>query len=129
MESEPPSPLPSTSKTEQPDTCILQSINTVCELEIENFPDSASDMSEGEPDDIEEFPTNSTPNVSPSQILKFLNHTFRKRHVDIKEYFSDLHGFIETAKNIIRRPNDYHFTEPQCSRLKKHIVKAKMEMK
>ena len=87
-------------------------------------------MSEGEPDNIEEFPTNSTPNVSPLQILKFLNHTFRKRHIDIKEYFSDLHGFIielmaKMAKSIIRRPNDYHFTELQCSRLKKHIVKEK----
>ena len=90
VDSDPPAPLPSTlpeviskphplstssKKIKQAETSTSQNTSTACEPEIENFPDSASGMSEEESYDIEEIPHKQCFNRLAISNPQFLNQT------------------------------------------------------
>ena len=71
---------------------------------------------------------NDTTLVSQENVIKFLDDTFRKRHVKIKDYFPNLHNFIQTARSMIREPYQVNMSDPQFQRLRKCVTRAGKEL-
>ena len=67
---------------------------------------------------------NDTTLVSQENVIKFLDDTFRKRYVKIKNYFPNLHDFIKTARSMIRGPSQVNMSDPQFQRLRKRVTRA-----
>ena len=64
--------------------------------------------------------------VSQEDVIQFLDETFRKRHVKIKDFSPDLHAFLKTAKDMVHEPQK--MSEPQFQRLRKCTTKAGKEL-
>ena len=69
--------------------------------------------------------------VTPSddEIKAILRDSFRKRNVDLRDFFPDLPGLINCLKEFIRSPDDSVFTDINKYRLKNWIKKAQNDLK
>ena len=92
--------------------------------------DGASSIASGDSTEVWNDPGSfqepeGVPTVPPQEILKFLQHTFRKRHVQIQDSFQDMHSFITSAKRLLLQSEQFGMTEPQMFRLRKWVLKAR----
>ena len=71
---------------------------------------------------------NDTTLVSQENVIKFLDDTFRKRYVKIKDYFPNLHDFMKTARSMIRDPYQVNMSDPQFQRLRKCVTRVGKEL-
>ena len=71
---------------------------------------------------------NDTTLVSQENVIKFLDDTFRKRHVKIKDYFPNLRNFLTTARSMIREPYQVNMSDPQFQWLRKCVTRAGKEL-
>ena len=131
----PAAKLPYASLVTSTDPCIntddsidMQDGTSLCDSESKTDSDD-SDLEEANGNsqvETVEKPTSQGP-ISPEQIRLFLQNTYRKRNINLTEYFPDLPSFLECAQAIVRKSDLFGFHQAYCHRLKKLISKAKRD--
>ena len=91
-----------------------------------------SDLSESDEDvEVPELsqPPSNQPMIAPQLVLFFLYETYRQWNVVIKDKFPDRVSFIQTAKDIMRKADEFSLIKSQFHHLGKFMTRAGLEIR
>ena len=81
-------------------------------------------------DDEADFPSErvSGESIPPTEIMDFLQKTYRKRRVKINDFFAGTHAFIIGAQVVAQQSATLQVSDNSLKRLKRYLVIARKEL-
>ena len=120
------------------DIPVVRASTSVCEEKNKNHSDydsdGASSLASSTSSEVWNDPAiakelEGDDDLSPMEILRFLQDTFRKKNVKIIiTFFPNLSGFITSSRRLLLKAEQLGVTESQVFRLRKCVLKARKEL-
>jgi len=120
------------------DIPVVRASTSVCEEKNKNHSDydsdGASSLASSTSSEVWNDPATAKElegddDLSPMEILRFLQDTFRKKNVKIIiTFFPNLSGFITSSRRLLLKAEQLGVTESQVFRLRKCVLKARKEL-